>query len=228
MNFNKLKHPLASALESISFSAIKYADDDSFLLRHQANIETPTSFTNSCLKRKCEFIAGRLCARAALETNHIRDFQILSETDRSPVWPENFTGSITHSQNFAAAAIASKSVAQGIGIDTEVPITAKRLESIKSRLFLRQELNAGQEKNDPEIYYSLIFSAKESIFKCIYPLTGVFFGFHDALVSQINWNQQTFQYQLTKGLGPHYPAGKTGTGFFKIENLIHTAVIEWS
>ena len=207
---------------------MKYSDEESFVSQHSPDIQTPASFSSACLKRKCEYLAGRICARDALARNHSHDFQIISGADRSPTWPKGFSGSITHSHNFAAAAVGFKHIAKGIGIDTEAQIASKRLESIKPRLFLDQELVSRQQPPiNPEAYYTLLFSAKESIFKCIYPLTGVFFGFHDAFISHIDWQSQTFQYVLFKSLGPEHPAGKRGEGFWKLDDLIHTAVIEW-
>ena len=47
-------------------------------------------------KRVAEFAAGRTCARAALAEFGVREFTLRAATDRQPLWPERFIGSITH------------------------------------------------------------------------------------------------------------------------------------
>ena len=197
--------------------------------QNQEIIQAHASLNQACLKRRCEFIAGRLCARDALLQRQIHGFKLLTNTDRSPKWPDDIVGSITHTNNFAAAALGSKQQIKGIGIDSEAPIEAKRLEDIKSRIFLDQEISCASSSSPAlpsEVYYTLIFSAKESLFKCIYPQTLNFFGFHDAHVSAIDWQQGTFKYQLLKTLGPQHAKGKNGVGYFHIDKLIHTAILE--
>ena len=104
MNPNK-SHPLSSAIDKITFAAIHYKDSEDFVLQNQSGIQNPPSFGKACLKRKCEFIAGRLCAKQALAEHKVFEYQLINKADRSPEWPENMVGSITHTHNFAAAAI---------------------------------------------------------------------------------------------------------------------------
>lgn len=227
MSYSEIRHPLSLKLEQLSFCAMKYEIADDFVTEHVSNLHLPTSITKACLKRKCEFIAGRLCAQKALGANNPKDYIIETKADRSPKWPQDFAGSITHTDSFAAAATCKKADIQSIGIDSEPLIEKKRIETLMRRLLLPEEIRAqAHGEASWQAYHTIIFSAKESIFKCISPITGKFFGFHDAWIRKINWDQGTFQYQLQKCLGPRHPKGKNGEGYFHVDDLVHTAVIE--
>jgi 4'-phosphopantetheinyl transferase EntD len=128
--------------------------------------------------RKREFLAGRVCARAALEELRVRVDGVAARSDRQPAWPPGIVGSITHSQKYCAAAVASAAVCRGIGIDIEdierfdvgmLPVVCTERELVAvARLPPPLRVQAG----------ALIFSAKEAFFKCQYPLTGAWLNFH--------------------------------------------------
>ena len=60
-------------------------------------IDKPSRFDHMVPKRKCEFLSGRICARLAqIELGNSEIFQIRQNEDRSPIWPEDMIGSISH------------------------------------------------------------------------------------------------------------------------------------
>src|SRR6267143_5303514 len=71
------------------------------------------------LKRRREFTAGRVCARAALERLGIRGFPIVAAPDRSPVWPPGIVGSLSHCGDYCGAAVARRGSIAGVGLDVE-------------------------------------------------------------------------------------------------------------
>jgi len=113
-------------------------------------------------KRRRTFAFGRVCAREALGWN----VAILVGQGGAPVWPAGVLGSITHTDDDAAAAIASVP----IGIDLESRAHAARTPDLLAMVALPSEraLDA-----------ALVFSAKESVYKCLYPTAGQFLDFHD-------------------------------------------------
>jgi len=129
--------------------------------------------------RRREFAQGRLCARRALARIGIRNFPLLIGTDRAPIWPEGVIGSLSHCGGYCAAAVARKGSILGLGLDVETaePLDAELLALIctASEMTWLAE-SAGDAKG---LMAKLIFSAKESVFKCAYPLTGFFLDFHD-------------------------------------------------
>src|SRR5690348_12722868 len=63
---------------------------------------------NSIRSRQDEFRTGRYCARKALHRLGIPAISIPAGSNREPIWPYGYIGSITHCNGFCAAAVARK------------------------------------------------------------------------------------------------------------------------
>jgi 4'-phosphopantetheinyl transferase EntD len=125
-------------------------------------------------KRQREFRAGRHCAHAALSKFGLPQTPILRDERRAPVWPTGFVGSISHCRDYCLAACCSLGRIRGLGVDVEPLAPLKPgldtyIHSMRESNFLRAY---------PEIPERLIFSAKESLYKCFYPFVKRHFGFH--------------------------------------------------
>jgi 4'-phosphopantetheinyl transferase EntD len=70
-------------------------------------------------RRRAEFAAGRLCARAALARLGVPAAPILPGPAGQPRWPAGVTGSITHCAGYRACAVARTTDVAAIGIDAE-------------------------------------------------------------------------------------------------------------
>lgn len=99
----------------VRFEAAKFEDSDFALAR----IECPVLVSRSVVKRRAEFLNGRIAARAALRRMGMPDRPIAVGPDRAPVWPAGIVGSITHCASVAAAVTATREEAYGLGIDVE-------------------------------------------------------------------------------------------------------------
>jgi 4'-phosphopantetheinyl transferase EntD len=128
-------------------------------------------------KRRGEFAAGRACARAALAELQIQDFPLRMGAEREPLWPEGIVGSITHSGTFCGAALARSTRLMSLGLDVEERSALRpdlwRAVSTAEELAWLQGLPESQART----MAALIFSAKESFFKCQFPLTRQWLGF---------------------------------------------------
>lgn len=145
-----------------------------------------------------EFILGRVCAAKAYEVSMGTQLLSLpSLPSRAPQWPSGVVGSISHDQNFIAAAVASKKDLLAIGIDFEV--IARTKPELSSRICNEQDLKTHAELNDAELL-TVIFSAKESLYKALHPLVNMFFGFEAAVVREINLQNNTFIIDLLEPL----------------------------
>ncbi|HVG21601.1 MAG TPA: 4'-phosphopantetheinyl transferase superfamily protein [Blastocatellia bacterium] len=128
--------------------------------------------------RKREFIAGRICARRALAELGIAEAPLRVNADRTPDWPPGVVGSIAHTNNYCGVAVARVSDARGVGFDVE-SVGDFRLEYLpkvctrNELLWLRRLAGEEQQKTG-----ALIFSAKESFYKCQYAITKRWLGFH--------------------------------------------------
>jgi 4'-phosphopantetheinyl transferase EntD len=127
-------------------------------------------------KRRREFSAGRHCARQALSGLGHAPTALPVGPGRAPVWPAGFIGSISHTDELAIAVVARQAEIRSLGIDLE---SADPLGTDLLELVCRDEELAALTAIGLEVQHGakLIFSAKESIYKCLWPLTGVFLEF---------------------------------------------------
>ncbi|PZQ51492.1 MAG: phosphopantetheinyl transferase [Rhodovulum sulfidophilum] len=130
-------------------------------------------------RRRREFTGGRLAARAAMAALGVAPGAVPMGRDRAPVWPGGVLGSITHSAAVCAAAVARRGAVLAIGIDVEAdrplpPALVAVCCGPAERDWLERQPAAERGR-----LAMLIFSAKESAYKCQYPLSGALLGYHD-------------------------------------------------
>jgi enterobactin synthetase component D len=188
--------------------------------------DAPAGLPSGRARREREFAAGRRCAARALLDAGARDLAVGISPDRSPRWPAGFVGSITHSESFAWAAVARDTDLRSIGIDSEPIFDAGALrEAAPIALDASEWRLAGDA--DPATHATLVFSAKESLYKCLNPCTGVFFEFADVRFESMGGgaNDGTFVLCLRNDLAVGFPRGTRFLGRYVTENgLLHTAV----
>lgn len=138
-------------------------------------------------KRRREFTTGRYCARVALGKLGVPPGPILTGERGAPRWPPGIVGSITHCDGYRAAAVAQAGDVRAIGLDAEPndPLPRGVLDAVslpveRARLAV---LAAAAPAPRPVAWDRLLFSAKESIYKAWFPLTGRWLGFEDADVT---------------------------------------------
>jgi 4'-phosphopantetheinyl transferase EntD len=140
--------------------------------------------TNAVEVRRREFVTARRCAREALGKLGYELAPIRVGPKRDPRWPVGVVGSITHTADFRAAAVAPRSVLASVGIDAEQ--NARLPDGIEEAVTTpgEREMLAALARAFPTTHWDrLLFSAKESIYKAWYPLTGRGLGFEDACVT---------------------------------------------
>jgi 4'-phosphopantetheinyl transferase EntD len=136
---------------------------------------------NAVEVRRREFVTARRCAREALAKLGHAPAPIRSGPKREPQWPAGLVGSITHTTRFRAAAVAPRSVLASVGIDTEQ--NGRLADGVEESITLpgEAEMLVALNRAFPATHWGrLLFSAKESIYKAWYPLTGRWLGFEDA------------------------------------------------
>ena len=135
------------------------------------------------LKRRREFTAGRVCARAALEKLGVRDFPLRAAPDRMPLWPPGIVGSLSHCGDRCGVAVDREGAIVGLGLDVErarpledrvVALVCSETERV--RIASLSDLPAG-------LAAMAVFCAKESAYKCHYPLARTFLDFHDVEIT---------------------------------------------
>ncbi len=127
-----------------------------------------------------DFRRGRACARAAMKKLGHHAEPVLRD-GRGPRWPASIVGSITHCSGLAAAAVAWRNEVSGIGIDSEPRGRVPR--NLAPRIGTPPELAAAISASSSDDGLTLLWCAKEAVFKCVNPISGQFFGFLDVKIA---------------------------------------------
>ncbi|MFF2142908.1 4'-phosphopantetheinyl transferase [Kitasatospora sp. NPDC058190] len=132
-------------------------------------------------KRRREFTTVRHCARAALARLGVPYRPLVPGLRGAPSWPDDVIGSLTHCDGFRAAAVARAGVLASVGIDAEpaLPLPEGVLDAVA--LPVEQQRLAELAAEHPDTPWDrILFSAKESVYKAWFPLTGLWLDFHEA------------------------------------------------
>lgn len=176
---------------------------------------------NAVPARRQEFAAGRHCARTALAALGIHEFSLLPGVGREPVWPAGVVGSITHSSGLCAAAVAKAEQVPALGIDIEreraldddlVPsICTPREQSMLARF-------------DGDAWATIVFSAKESVYKAYFPATRFALEFH-GLEIDLEPRAGTFEATIVDPKAPAIFGSRMLPGrFARTDGYVCTAV----
>lgn len=224
--FVECNNPSVLAGPALTFSVAFTDEAFSETTAADLGIRVPDSMHRAASKRKAEYVAGRFCARQAMR-GVIADYDadLATRPDRGPAWPVGVVGSITHTAGFASAAICPAHLARGLGIDSERIMSDAAMHRVRdSVLSAHDSLPAGIEL-DAAVWTTLVFSAKESVFKCLYPLVNKMFWFDAVRIEIIDAERRAFRATLLVDLSPDLRAGTTLEGNYQIDlSHVHTGV----
>ncbi len=152
-------------------------------------------------KRQMEFATGRRCAVEALGALGMRVPSLGRRDNRLPEWPAGTIGSITHCDGLVVAAVSQKADTRFLGIDAEPnkPLPPGLLQRIASG-HEQTTINAVSSKaSSVGCLDRTLFSAKECLFKALYPVVDRYFGFEEVEIS-FDVEAGTFTAVLSKDL----------------------------
>ena len=175
-------------------------------------------------KRRFEFATGRHCARECLKQLGITPCAIPRTPDGMPAWPTGTIGAITHSHDYAAAVVAHRSMVESLGVDIER--TDRLTNSLSERILTDHEAKwIEQQTPYTGDLPSLFFSAKESVYKCIYPHARQWINFKDVHIVP-NLETRSFSAQPTSSDCSFWPSQEKLTGRFAFfETSILTGIV---
>ena len=159
--------------------------------------------------RQKEFAAGRLLAHVLSDQLGLPPAPLRRADDRSPVWPADRTGSLSHCDTLCAAAVGKRSAFQSVGVDIE---TIGRVEQkLWPTLFTEKEADyfSSLAPDTVALETTLFFSAKESFYKCQYPLTKEWVGFQDVAITRTD--QHALAIAPTRGAAQAWHAAPIHT-----------------
>ncbi len=134
-------------------------------------------------ERRREFGTVRHCARRALREIGVPPVPILPDADGAPRWPAGVVGSMTHCTGYRAAVVARSRTLRSVGVDAEPDraLPAEVLDLIVQGEE-RDQLRALADAYPTRHWGTILFCAKEAIFKAWFPITRHWLDFLDVSV----------------------------------------------
>lgn len=167
----------------------------------------PPQLARAVAKRRAEFLAGRICAQRALARLGIAATDIAIGPDREPLWPAGAIASISHAGDRAVCIATTDPRMIGLGIDIESRIDARLAGEIRGVVVDADEqalIEAGFD--DAVAGLAATFSAKEALYKALYPQVRAFFGFEAMRLAQVAPGR--LRFLATADLAPTVRAGQ--------------------
>lgn len=208
LEIRKLRDGLILALNTIAHAQGSLLPEEKLLL------------TAAAPARAQEIRAGRSTARVVMAELGFRPTAVMADANGAPLWPSGLCGSIAHSRRHIAVAMCRIREFRSLGIDIEDGRALGRASpDVASDVELRQLVSSHVAPNG-ETAARLVFSAKEAIFKCQAPITGLqTLGFLDVRL------EPTSNGVLVVVPGPSVPAlaaslfHKTSVFFEQLQSL---------
>ena len=192
--------------------------------------EEAASVDKAVLSRRQQFTAGRTLARTAWQGLGQAPAPLLNDAQRVPIWPRGIIGTITHTQTWCAAAVARAGEITVLGADVEL---ASPLETnLWDRICRPEERAFLQAQPEPlrGLLAKAVFSAKESIYKALYPSVRVFLdfqGMHIALVPGPSEGLWTWQATLQTSWGSYAVGQRFAPGRLSIGQELIASAVTW-
>lgn len=152
----------------------------------------PSTIKRSARKRRADFFAGRLAAKIAFFALH--DVPLASQYFLSvgehgePLWPKDSRGSISHTDRKAVCLLTRDREKTFVGIDVENLMDKNTANEVGMIIQERSEMEILlARKLSFEFATTLLFSAKESLFKAIFPYVGKYLDFAQSQLVDIDF-----------------------------------------
>lgn len=168
----------------IAVTRLRLLGPDLLATSEASRVPLPRSVAGARPKRLVDYVAGRLCAERVL--SRIGSGGMPGRRDSGVAdWPAGFIGSISHTAGLAAAAAANEAAYQSLGIDVEQLMPASRANDLID-IVLTEGERARFAHFPLDQLVVLAFSAKEALFKALYPLTECRFYHEDAELVRVS------------------------------------------
>jgi 4'-phosphopantetheinyl transferase EntD len=171
-------------------------------------LSDPQNRADRIRRRTLQFEAGRRCAAELLAELGSTALCVGVNEDRSPSWPPGYVGSITHTDRLACVAVSPITNMRAIGIDVEERMSIESAQEIESLCMLSSEVRLSAAVGDDRaLLVTLCFSAKEALFKCLYPVVKSLFGFDEVEILQVDPEARQLAVRLLSTLSTDFKAG---------------------
>jgi 4'-phosphopantetheinyl transferase EntD len=165
--------------------------------------------------RQRDFATGRLLARSLLAQMGVAPTPIAVGPNGEPCWPSEFAGSVSHSNGYCAVAVARQADATSLGLDIEPALPLE--PTLLTTVCVERELRwlRSMPPSERHLLARLVFSAKECVYKCQYPVTRMHLEFEDLEV-QLDHPGSGFTARFRRDVGPAFSCGSHLNGNFAL------------
>ncbi|MGA7966805.1 MAG: 4'-phosphopantetheinyl transferase superfamily protein [Gammaproteobacteria bacterium] len=179
---------------------------------------------NAVDKRRREFAAGRTCARYILrQFGFSGDLTIGKDKYGAPIWPEGITGSISHTDDVCVVSIGrqkQKLTSLGVDVEKDTGLDPDLVDLVCDEI--EKETCCTGQIGDRLRLAKVIFSAKESVYKCLYPLIKTVLDFQDVHI-QLDASGEKFTGSTNGNLHGDFARGICNGRVFHEAGYIYTS-----
>ncbi len=190
-------------------------------------VEIPEQLGQARVRTRArDVMLGRACAQIALRQAGASSCDVDASPSRAPVWPDQWTGSLSHAAGIAWAMVARQADFASLGIDLERLLDGEALESVRSLVLTpgERQFEGGPTSDGTAWLSTLIFSAKESIFKCLSPLVRGFIDFNEMELSSVDLAAGLLRFVCLRRFSSWLDRGKqVDVRFARVGDLVLTA-----
>lgn len=190
----------------LEFQAQNYDDH----LFQAFGITLPDRVRKSVQARRADYLAGRVCAQAALTLIQKGTESVATGLGGEPLWPEGVVGSVSHSVSLAAASVTADAHVFAIGLDIQAPASRSAKISLCNIASIRADLGRISLPLNSEIkpiLPELLFSARESFFKAFYPVKKLRIGYEAVELVRLDIETRKISVSLTQDYGAPFEKG---------------------
>lgn len=177
-------------LETVAFAVASDADTP---LSNMPSQEYRALSPRACAKRRMNWIRGRSAAHLALRRLGFSDEAAIPQGNAGePIWPDGISGSITHCGSWSIAAVIPlrNSISLGIDLEDVNRIQELTITSVVCRPNERKWVQADRRSRER---LCMLFSAKESLYKSLFPTYKRYIDFIEA---ELSWSAVESAFQV--------------------------------
>lgn len=168
------------------------------VVKNQAHFDHMHSFESERVKnfsesRRTQYMSSRFALKHLFQKYGFNLTTLYSDQDGVPLYPHPISACLSHTHKYSVAISSSLDIY--LGIDIEKIISSARIEVMRNKVLHEKDILLSDEQL---LEMTLIFSAKESLFKALFPTVRCFFGFEEASCLSIDYQHLTLELHSQK------------------------------
>ena len=162
-------------------------------------LRCPAHIASSTEKRKSSFFAGRLAAKVGMGALGVSEEDVGVGPRGEPLWPKTVSASLSHTDDTAMCILSCGQYR--LGIDVERPMNVTDSYEVKKMIMTKFEQQYFSKFSfGKNCLTTILFSAKECLYKALYPEVQSYFDFLDVETIRVDLLCSEITFRLCKNL----------------------------